>query len=128
MMNGHDGKRDGMSRAEQHSDPHWWQCMLECGKEVAERKPYFITDDVVLLCRQRHPNASTHEQRALGPLMSQMCRLGYCERTQDWVESMQPQCHRRPMRVWFSLIYQGPPVAKPRSRKLLDPRQFTMDL
>jgi hypothetical protein len=123
-----DGKRDGMDRAERHADPHWWQCMLECGKAVAERKPFFITDDVVRLCSKLHPNASTHEQRALGPVLREMCRIGYCERTQDWIESSQAQCHRRPMRIWFSLIYRGPPVAKPRRHRVPDPRQFTMEL
>lgn len=123
-----DGKRDGMDRAERHADPHWWQCMLECGKEVSERKPFFITDDVVRLCSKLHPNASTHERRAIGPLMREMCRLGFCEPTQDWVQSTQAQCHRRPMQIWYSLIYRGPAVARPRRRKINDPRQIAMDL
>lgn len=31
----------------------------------------------------------------------------------------------RPMRVWFSLIYQGPPQ-KLRRHKINDPRQYAM--
>src|SRR5215831_7567547 len=114
MISGEEGKRDGMARAARHADPHWWQCMLESAKEVAERKPIFNTDDVVRLCRERHPNATTHEGRAIGPLMRAACRLGYCVQTQDWVESTQAQCHRRPMRVWYSLIYRGGPLKPPR--------------
>jgi hypothetical protein len=120
-------KRDGMDRAEEHANSHWWQCMLESAQAVAERKPFFTTDDVVALRRVRHPNATTHEARAIGPLMRQAAKLGYCEQTQDWVESTQPQCHRRPMRVWYSLIYRGPaPLPRPRRRRIIDPRQIKM--
>jgi hypothetical protein len=121
-----DGKRDGMDRAERHADPHWWQCMLECGKIVAERKPYFNTDDIVQLRQRLHPNATTHEHRAIGPLMAALARLGYCERTDDWVESQQSSCHSRPMRVWFSMIYRGPAVRRPTRRRPLDPRQIPL--
>src|SRR5262252_7894478 len=78
--------------------------MLECGKIIARRKPYFITDDIVLLCRSRHPNAYTHEKRAIGPLMRELCNLGYCVTTNSWIKSIQAQCHRRPMMLWQSLI------------------------
>jgi len=119
------GKRDGMDRAERHADEHWWQCMLECGLAVAERKPWFYTDDIVKLCASRHPNATTHEQRAIGPLMRALARAGVCERTGDFVPSTQRQNHSRPMQVWWSLVYKGPAVRrKPRYRRLLDPRQL----
>ena len=119
------GKRDGMGRAERHADPHWWQCMLQCGKLVAERKPYFITDDIEFLRRKLHPNATTHEHRAVGPLMAALARLDYCEATDDWVESQQLTNHSRPMRVWLSKIYRGPTIQRPPRRRLLDPRQIS---
>ncbi len=118
------GKRDGMERARRHADPHWWQCILECGRLVAEQKPYFITDDIVALNRTRHPNATTHEHRAIGPAMHQLVKLGYCVPTDDWVESRQRSNHARPMRVWWSLIYRGPAMRRPPKRPILDPRQF----
>jgi hypothetical protein len=126
---GSDGKREGMARAERSADPYWWSCMLESGREIALRKPYFFTDDVVGWCKEHHPNATTHEQRAIGPLMREMARREICEPTQDWVQSSQRQNHRRPMQVWWSLIYRGPgPRAKPRRHKPLDPRQLMFDL
>ena len=125
-MDGESGKRDGMGRAARHADPHWWRCMLECGKLVAENKPYFWVDDVKALCRARHPNAATHEYRASGPIMSALARLGYCERTPDFADSSQPQNHSCPRRVWRSLIYRGGPVKRPRRPKPVDPRQFQM--
>ena len=122
MNPGDPGKRDGMDRAERSADPHWWQCMLECGKLVAAHKPVFITDDLVTICRVLHPNATTHEHRAIGPLMRELCRLGYCERSEDTVESRQKVNHARPMRVWRSLIYEGPPVVFPPRPPIVDPR------
>ena len=126
-LSGEQGKKEGMDRAEEHADPHWWRCMLESAKIVAEGKPFFITDDIVLLCAKNHPNATTHEYRANGPLMREACKLGYCEKTQDWVESTQAQCHRRPMRIWYSLIYRGPsPRPRPKKRRINDPRQMEL--
>jgi hypothetical protein len=122
---GSDGKRDGMDRAERHADEYWWQCMLEAAKIVAERKPFLFSEDIVRLCNELHPNVFTHENRAIGPLMREACRLGYFIKTEDWVESTQKQCHRRPMRVWYSLLFKGPHV-KPRRRKINDPRQYNM--
>lgn len=127
MDSGEDGKRDGMERAERHADEHWWQCMMECAKQVAEAKPYLFTDDIVGLCKDLHPNASTHEHKAIGPLMRACCRLGYFEPTQDFVESSQQQNHRRPCRVWHSLIYTRP-HRKYRRRLISDPRQYNLDL
>lgn len=124
---GRAGKRDGMERASRHADPHWWRCMLECGRAVAQAKSCFNTDDLERLRLQRFHNVTTHEHRALGPLMLELQRLGYCIATQDWVESTQKINHSRPMRVWYSLIYRGPqPVKKPRKRRVLDPRQLDM--
>jgi hypothetical protein len=101
---GERGKRAGMDQAQEAANAHWWQCMLECGKIIAKRKPYFITDDIVRLCRSRHPNARTHEKRAIGPLMRELCNLGCCVTTNSWIKSTQTQCHRRPMMLWQSLI------------------------
>jgi hypothetical protein len=120
-------KRDGMDRAERHAEPYWWQCMLEAAKAVAQRKPYFFSDDVVRWCREHHPNVTTHEPRAIGPLLREACRLGYAEKTQDYVPSEQRQCHSRPMLVWYSLIYTGPRMKRPRKRKINDPRQIKLD-
>lgn len=115
-----------MARAAQAADSHWWQCMLEAGKAVAERKPYFNADDLLAWMHRHHPNATTHELRATGPLMSAIGRLGYGVPTQDFVPSRQKACHATPRRVWYSLIYRGPRVPRPRKRKPHDPRQYEL--
>lgn len=128
VSSGDDGKREGMDRAERHADPHWWHCMLEAGKAVAEARPYFNADDLLAWMRVHHPNASTHELRATGPLMNAIGRLGYCVPTDDFVPSRQRLCHSTPRRVWFSLIYRGPQIRRPKRRRLLDPRQIGFPL
>ena len=124
-MDGEEGKREGMDRAKRHADPHWWQCMIESTRAICRQQPYFNADDVVAMCRTNHPNASTHERRAVGPVIRDAARLGHCEPTDQWTPSTQPQCHKRPMRTWYSLTYSGAhPVPRPPRRKLLDPRKL----
>lgn len=120
-------KLDGMHRVASAANPEWWQFMAEATVEVARRKPFFFTDDIERLRLERN-GPSTHENRAIGPLMKCIQRLGVCVPTDDWVESSQAVNHRRPMRVWRSLIYEGPKRNLPRlpKRMPIDPRQFDM--
>jgi hypothetical protein len=122
------GKQEGMDRAEKHADPYWWACMLETCRAVALAKPFFFTDDLQALMRKRHPNATTHEMRAMGPIMREVYKLGYALPTPDWVESSQKQNHRGPKRVWYSLIYRGPGKHRMPRRRINDPRQFFFDM
>jgi hypothetical protein len=122
---GEEGKREGMERVARNADPHWWACMLESGVQVAIRKQYFSSADIVKWCREHHPNASTHEYKAIGPIMNTLARHEVCQSTQDWVPSTYAINHSRPMRVWWSLIYKGVQLRpKPRKRRLLDPREL----
>ena len=70
---------------------------------VARQKPTFFTDDIERV-RQAKDGPSTHENRALGPLMKRAHKDLICEPTDQWVPSSQAGNHRRPMRVWRSLI------------------------
>jgi hypothetical protein len=103
---GEEKKQVAMRRAAHPADPRWWASMFECGKLIAQRKLYFTTDDVVLLCFSRYPDGSTRERRAIGPLMLALSAMGYCRPTQKWTQSTQRQCHRRPMMVWRSLLFK----------------------
>lgn len=120
------GKQAGMARAQRHSDPAWWQAAIEAVREAATHKPILTTDDVVFILHAKGA-PGTHENRAYGPMMLYCCnQLQLITPTQDWVESRQAVNHRRPQRVWFSLIYRGNHPVRPRRRRILDPRQFDM--
>lgn len=49
-------------------------------------------------------DARTHEPRALGALMREAARAGDIEATDAWALSERVACHRRPLRVWRSLL------------------------
>jgi hypothetical protein len=102
---GEEEKRKGMARAQRAADRKWWICMLESGKLVALQKTKFTSGDVV--DRARYPRATTSEQRAVGPVMRTMAKLGYCRPTASWSKSVQRQNHRRPMMLWQSLIFNS---------------------
>ena len=121
-------KRIGMERAEKHVDPVWWQAMLESGRAVALRKPFFNSDDVEAYRRVNYPNTFTHEGRATGPLMMALARAGYCLITDDFIPGRFREHHMGPKRVWYSLLYNGPGKPRLRRRKIHDPRQYHMDL
>lgn len=57
----------------------------------------FTTDDVWAGINPAHV---THERRALGAVMRQLQRSGDIVPTDQYVPSLRPECHRRPVRVW----------------------------
>lgn len=120
---GESGKQDGMRRAARSADPEWWAFMLQVVREVARAKPFFFTDDLEQI-RLNRGGPVTSENRAIGPLMKEVQKLGFCEPTDRWVPSSQKVNHGRYMRVWYSLIYQGPRIARPRRMTVIDPRQY----
>jgi hypothetical protein len=122
---GKHGRRDGMHRAARAADPAWWAFMLEAAREVARAKPFFFTDDLERL-RVNREGPATPENRAIGPLMKEAQKLGICEPTDRWSPSSQKVNHGRYMRVWYSLIYVGPRISRPRRMHVIDPRQYDL--
>ena len=127
-VGGSKAKAEGMERADRAANPEWKRFMLQAIKEICLRKPFMFTDDLELL-RVKRDGPTTHENRAIGPLMISAQKLGYCVPTDHWVPSSQKVNHRRHMRVWFSLIYHGNRgVKRPRRLKVIDPRQFDLEV
>lgn len=96
-------KQEGMARAHRAADPEWQRFMLRALKQVASRQKFFCTDDIERI-RHSYDGPTTHENRALGPLMLSAKKDGLIAPTDRWVMSIQPFNHRRPVRVWRSLI------------------------
>lgn len=77
-------------------------------ERVARKRAAFIVDDV---WAEFDDAATTHDKRAMGPVMAIARQLGYIAPTADFVASKQVQCHANPRRVWKSLIYVAPESA-----------------
>ena len=116
-------KEDGMARAEKHADPHWTRTMLILGVEVAKRKQRFIAPDIERLRREQHPNVTTHEPRAMGPLMMELHRLRVCDPTDEFKGSGHKSDHNNLSRIWVSKIYEGPYRV---GHRVIDPNQLDL--
>ena len=84
------------------ADVRFMALALDAVKRCAESTPEFTTDACVLLCAM-----TAKEPRAWGAVMTRAQRDGIVERTDRTRESDNPTNHRRPMRVWRSLVFQG---------------------
>lgn len=62
----------------------------------------FTTDDVWReLAKTEH---ATHEPRAMGAIMTEAARMGWCQKTGQMRASERKACHNRPLSVWKSAI------------------------
>ena len=66
---------------------------------LATRMDKFTTDDVWRALCYVPP-----EPRAMGAIMKRAAKKGIIEATGDFIQSVRVACHRRPLRVWRSLI------------------------
>jgi hypothetical protein len=114
-----------MARVMQAANPEWWRTMLISVNETCQRRHTFIIDHVDAHHKANFPGITTHENRAIGPLMTDARKHGYCVPIHEWTPSHLGRNHLRFVRVWRSLIYRGPEPKK-RYRKPFDPRQFDL--
>jgi hypothetical protein len=77
--------------------------LLDAVKRTAERRGEFTGDDVWTSMGDQ----VVVEPRALGPVMRRAQRLGWATPTDRYVLTERPEAHRRPVRVWRSMIW-GP--------------------
>jgi len=100
-----EGKRlreDGIARAEDHAVPDWNVEVDKAILRIARRRPLFTTDDV---WAEIAPIPTlTHEPRAMGAAMRRAQRAGWCKPTDEHWLTKRALAHRRPLRVWQSLL------------------------
>ena len=73
---------------------------------VARHRATFTTDHVWAVL-EAIDAPSFPEPRALGAVMRDAQREGWIAATDDYDLSKRKVCHRRPLRIWRSLRYQG---------------------
>lgn len=83
--------------------PDWQERAVAAIQKLVATMPQLTTDDVwTELGREEGL-----EGRAMGAAMRTAVRKGLIERTERTVKSSRVACHRRDLRVWRSLVFQG---------------------
>lgn len=77
--------QDGMDRAERHADPDWKDACRRIIKSLARSGEPFTSDDVCAAL-DRVPE-STHDRRAVGPMIAAAGRRGEIVKTGGWRRS-----------------------------------------
>ena len=96
---GVEAREDAIKRVEMNADWAWKSLMRLALIQTAHECDLFTCDDV---WKRMSGDVTTHEKRAMGAIMRWGQKYGYCVPTENFRMSEQPQCHRRPMRVWRS--------------------------
>lgn len=90
-----------IQQVEENADPDWKTLALEAVRVTCEQRAEFHVDDVWDVGQLPH----TREDRALGPVMRQAARLGYCAKTDRVRPSVRSHLSGKP--VWRSLLYRS---------------------
>lgn len=95
-------KQEAIQRVGNHANEAWMEDAAWAIHIAAASRPSFTTAEVWPLIREQ-----THDHRAMGAAMRIAQREGYIEPTLEWKQSDSTVNHRRPQRVWRSLIWRG---------------------
>jgi hypothetical protein len=99
-------KKEAMQRVAANASVSWLSAAKHAGVLVARRRAEFTTDPIwkVLELQGVQP---PHEPRAMGPVMDALVKSGICVKTDRVRPSVRPECHRRPLTVYRSLLYKS---------------------
>jgi hypothetical protein len=98
-------KTEAIERVDRHASEDWKTACASAITEAARRWTRLTSDQVWEVLAERGVT-EPHEPRAMGPMMVQAVRLGVLKATDDWEPSVIPARHRRPCRVYESLIWK----------------------
>ena len=93
-----------MTQVKQHADHDWKVEAARIVRYLASTREEFTTDAVWYLLEQ-FTDVSTHEPRAMGPIMLAAAKNGQIRATDRTTKSVRVVNHMRPIQVWRSLIY-----------------------
>jgi hypothetical protein len=82
----------------------WIRSVLPFVHDICERRELFTTDAVRWHADRKIGPA--REPRAMGAVMAKAAARGWCEPTNETRQSTRVPCHRRPLRVWRSLLWE----------------------
>jgi|WetSurMetagenome_2_1015567.scaffolds.fasta_scaffold239523_2 hypothetical protein len=94
--------QDSLHLVEVHANPEWREVAYQCVVAVAKRLEEFTTDQVIAELAQ-YP-VTTHEGRALGPVMVRAARENIIAATSRFEKSAAVSRHHTKKQIWRSLI------------------------
>ena len=97
---------DAIDSAERGANPDWLAAARRGIKVLAHRREYLTSDDLWVWLADLH--IKVEEPRAMGSVMAGARNDALITPTSQFLPSARPACHRRPQRVWKSLIYDSP--------------------
>lgn len=95
-------KDEAIARVEAHANEEWLEQARWAIHLVAASRPSFTSQEV-----WPHIPGETHDKRAMGAAMRAAEREGIIEPTLTWQQSDSIVNHRRPQRVWRSLLWRS---------------------
>ena len=96
---------DAINRARRGANPDWLAAAHRGIKVLAHRRQYLTSDDLWIWLRELEIPIA--EPRAMGSVMKKASRDALIAPTSQFMPSARPACHRRPQRIWRSLIYEA---------------------
>lgn len=97
---------EAVARARANAHAEWRRLAYQAGIALARERDTFTSLDVTHYLLVHHPDATTHEPRALGAVMRDLARDGAISPTHEWIPSQLPGNHNRPVRVWSSELFE----------------------
>lgn len=99
-------KQEAVGRVAMHANPEWVQMAFQGVETLARIHAEFTTDNLWQFMETLGRGVSTHEPRALGPVMIAAQKRHWIAPTGRYEQSRRPACHLRPIAIWKSLIYR----------------------
>jgi hypothetical protein len=97
-----------IAKVDAAADAAWKAWARQAVLEVCREIDTFTTDEAAerldKLLTGAAVEAATHDPRAWGAIMRAAAQQGWCEATGDMRLTVNPSAHRRPKRVWRSLL------------------------
>lgn len=95
---------EAITQVEANAEPAWktacWTMIHNLACDRAE-----LTTDQIWEALHLAEVEMPHENRAIGALMIRAAKEGWIVATDRYVNSERVACHRRPIRIWKSLIF-----------------------
>jgi hypothetical protein len=103
MTSAAQARDEAMAQVDAGADEKWKEGVILVIEEICRVLGFgktFTTDQVWEGMELVFPEVTTHEPRAMGPMMAKAAKMGLITKTDRVVDSERVECHARPVAVW----------------------------